>query len=145
MSRIVYCSQCGTAISIIRKAMPKFGRIIDLIEPHECLDEPIQPDLTVNPVPAFVQEAKGKFVQILNDLQPGPGVWPEAGIPEGHVASPGMIGTDAFGDRRSTEFVRSTAPRSILTGVGKLDNTTPAHDLSEPNIPPEQIVDEEDE
>lgn len=136
MSKIVYCSECGTTIQIMRKAMPRFGRIIDLIEPHICLEIPIKIDLKVNPVPMFVQEPKGKFVQILNDLQPGPGVWPEpGGFPEaGQSVPPGTIGTDDLRDRRDTGSIKSTAPRSILSGVKSLDNTTPTHDLSDPEI-----------
>lgn len=134
MSKIVYCSNCGVPVTIIRKAMPKFGRIIDLIEPHVCLDEPIQPDLTANPAPAYVQEAKGKFVQILNELQPGPGVWPQGGVPEGSTGAPGMMGTGDLRDRRSNEFTKSSAPRSILSGLGQMENTSPAHNLVEPGM-----------
>lgn len=126
MPKIVYCSECGLGSTIIRKAMPKFGRIIDLIEPHTCLKEPIQPDLTVNPVPMYVQEAKGKFVQILNDLQP------TSLDPIGVL---GSVSTDDLADRRGVDVVKSTAPKSILTGIGSLNNTPPAHDLTEPNIP----------
>jgi len=122
--KYVYCSNCGLRLAIIRKALPKYGRIIDLIEPHECLDEPVEFDLTPVEVPAFVsmpddllEEGGNKFVQKLNKLQPQPSI-------------PNM---DSTGDKRKPEHIKSetssTAPRTLLDSIRVLDNTTPANDV----------------
>lgn len=105
MSKQLFCAECGLPITVYRKAMPKFGTIIDLVIPHECLKEPVEPDLTYNPVPTFQPtEKKGKFVQKLDDLN--------LSFPGG---SQGMVGTDDLRDRR--EEVKSTAPLSIADQI----------------------------
>ena len=140
MANELFCSECGLRLQVIRKAMPRFGRIVDLIEPHVCLEVPIEPSFEPNPMTPFTREAKGKFVQVLNKLEPGPGVWPDAkkfGVPEGdtlqgNVPGFGMIGTDDLADRRGPEVVKSTAPQAIFTGLSQMQNSTPSHDLVEP-------------
>lgn len=122
---IVYCSACGTSLTIKRKPMPKFGRIIDIVDPHVCLDDPIEIDLTPNPVPAYVEEEKkGKFVQKMDELQH-----------EVHIRPISSIGTDTLGDRRSVEHIKSdiksTAPSNLLGYMKDMSNSTPAHDLGE--------------
>jgi len=123
--KVVYCANCGLRLTIIRKALPKYGRIIDLVEPHECLDEPVEFDLTPVEVPAFTtvpEEGKNKFVQKLNKLQPQPSI-------------PNIDGTE---DKRKPEHIKSetssSAPRTLLDSIKVLDNTTPANDIS--NEPP---------
>jgi hypothetical protein len=68
--KFVYCSNCGTRLEISRKAMPKYGRIIDIIPPHVCPDEPVELDFTLNPIPTTPEVPDGKFVQKLNKLEP---------------------------------------------------------------------------
>jgi hypothetical protein len=113
--KCVYCSNCGLRLTVIRKALPKYGRIIDLIEPHECLDEPVEFDLTPIEVPAFTsvpEKGKNKFVQKLNGLQPR---------------------TEGTGDRRNPEHIKSDAssiaPRTLLDSVKSMHNTTPVNDM----------------
>ena len=126
--KCVFCSNCGLRLAVIRKALPKYGRIIDLIEPHKCLDKPVEFDLTPVEVPTFtnvVEEGKNKFVQKLNELEPLPLLPP----------IPGIEGT---GDKRNPEHVKSegssSAPRTLLDNVKAMHNTTPVHDIeSEPN------------
>jgi hypothetical protein len=69
--RNFYCSQCGKHLTTFRKALPSHGTVIDLIDPHECSEEPVDFDLTPLNVPTFNPE-KGdkKFVQKLNELTP---------------------------------------------------------------------------
>ena len=120
--KCVFCTNCGLRITVTRKALPKYGRIIDLIEPHECLDEPVEFDLTPIEVPAFTnvpERNKNAFVQKLNELQPSP------------------IGTKNLTDRRKTEDIKgdsSSAPRTLLDNIKSMHNTTPVNDMS--NEPP---------
>jgi len=99
--KIVYCANCGTRLNVKRKAMPKYGTIIDLVEFHECSEEPVELDLKPVDVPVFNStEGKDKFIQKLDQLQP--------------PASLGAISTNDLRDRRKGEFVKdSTAPASL--------------------------------
>jgi hypothetical protein len=67
--KLLYCANCGTRLNILRKALPKFGLIVNVVEYHECLDEPIELDLKPIDIPIFKEvKDKNKFVQNLNDL-----------------------------------------------------------------------------
>lgn len=66
----VHCSQCGKELLITRKALPKYGRVINLIDPHEC-GEVVEPDWPIVSVPLPPSGGK-KFVKKLNELQPPP-------------------------------------------------------------------------
>ena len=121
--KCVYCENCGRRLAITRKALPKYGRIIDLVEFHECSEEPVEIDLAPADVPVFAKvakEGKDKFVQNLNKLQPP------------------SIDTEGFKDRRDVKDVKSesssSAPRTLLDTVKSMHNTTPVHDMS--NEPP---------
>lgn len=118
--KVVYCSNCGTRLAITRKALPKYGRIIDLIQPHVCLAEPIEFDLTPVDVPTFTGSSgkdDGKFVQKLNELFPL------------------STSTDNLKDRRKTENIKSepssSAPRTLLSNMKAMHNTTPVHDVGD--------------
>jgi hypothetical protein len=97
--KVVYCANCGTALPIKRKAMPKYGMIVDLVQHHTCTED-AQFNFTPNPVPAYVDKTKEKFVQILNELQPP------------------SLTTEDLRDRREAAFVKSdidsTAPVGVL-------------------------------
>ena len=124
--KTVYCENCGMRLRITRKAMPKFGTIIDLVEYHECPDEPVEFDLTPVDVPTFVTKTENqKFVQKLNELQPPSPLAP--------------ISTKDLQDRRNTEHVKdkSSAPPSLLQSIKAIQNTIPAHDLKEMKEPEE--------
>lgn len=114
----VYCTECGMKITVFRKALPRLGRIIDVIEPHVCLEVTMEPDLSGDEAPAFVQAPKGKFMDKLNDLPP--------------AKFPG-IGTDDLQDRRNIPgWQQSSAPRSILTSIKSMETHIPEHNLPEP-------------
>jgi len=116
--KVVYCANCGTKLSISRKALPKYGKIIDVVEYHTCPDEPIPLDLTPNEVPPFVEmKEKNKFVQNLNDLK--------------SQSILGSIGTNALRDRREETPIKSSAPASIIDSIGKDIHTTPAHNIED--------------
>jgi len=115
MSKIVYCSSCGQRLEITRKALKGYGRIIELIPPHICSEEPQDLDLT--PIEIPTKEPKGKFVQNLNDLRP---------------SNPMSISTADLRDRRITQDVKSSAPASLLDQVKSFNPSIPAHELGKP-------------
>ena len=120
MSKLTYCSNCGMRLNVYKKAIPKYGRIVDLVEPHECTEEPVEFDITPTDTPVFEPSEKdNKFVKKLNELSP----------------LPDLMGSDLnLQDRRSTDQVKSIAPESLLSHVKNMSNTTPASDISnEPN------------
>lgn len=120
MPKTVYCENCGTRLNLTRKAMPKFGRIINLVKHHECSEEVQEFDLTPIDVPISRvledDEKRDKFVQKLNGLS---------------KATVGAINTADLRDRRPSEQVKSTAPVTLVNQVGNLQHTTPAHDVEE--------------
>ena len=93
----IYCANCGMQLPLFRKALPHYMRIIDMVEPHICLDEPVEFDLTPVDIPTMTIGEDNMFVQKLNELP----------IPSGRG-----------GDLRSKEHVRdeikSTAPGGVL-------------------------------
>ena len=116
--KIVYCANCGTRLNISRKALPQYGRIIDVVEFHECPEEPVELDLTPVDVPMFVREdKKDKFVQKLDELAP--------------KSILGAIGTGDLRDRRIEEPQKSTAPKSLQDGFKNLSNTIADKDMED--------------
>lgn len=120
--KILYCAKCGYQIPVIRKALPKFATIIDVIEPHECLDPPAE--ITLKPVhnPRIdINKEENKFVQKLNEL---------GGV--GATASIGGLDTSHLRDRRfDQEPVKSIAPPSVLGLIKGMENSVPARELEE--------------
>jgi hypothetical protein len=117
--KIVYCSNCGKQLQVYRKALTSHSRIIDLVEWHECLDEPLDLNLeplTTIPLPnSKIKDGKDKFVQKLNDL-PAPSL---------------LTTNNALLDHRPVDQVKSTAPMSILESFKSLSNSIPAHSIEE--------------
>ena len=112
MSKFVFCSNCGMKIPVGRKAMPNFGRVIDLINPHECSEKPIELDLGPSAdIPVFEDEGDGKFVQNLNELQPSL-----------------SISTADLRDRRIPADIKSAAPQSLVDNIQSLQHSIPAHE-----------------
>lgn len=121
MANFVFCSECGTKLVISRKGMPAYGRIIDLVNPHVCTEEPIEPDLGMA-IPITVYTEKGKFVQKLNEL---------------HLPKFESIDSERLRDRRTISIpsgveiesdIRSTAPNSVLRNFESLNN--PDHEVT---------------
>ena len=115
MANFIYCSACGHKSLVHRKALPNFGRIIDITEPHVCTEE-IQ-ELDLKPMEVPTQTIKGennKFVDKINELKPKT--------------------KDIFeptGDKRSKEFIKSSAPESIISNIRSLQNITPSRDVKD--------------
>ena len=96
----IYCANCGMKLPLFRKALPGYARIINMVEPHTCLEEPVEFDLEPVDIPNVSIGEDNMFVRKLNELPT--------------LAS--------RGDLRSKEHVRdelkSTAPTSVLSEVG---------------------------
>lgn len=115
--KVIYCENCGACLEIKRKAMPTYGRIIDLVPYHECSDEIIPFDMSPNPVPTFMpNEEKQKFVEKLNELQP--------------QKSPFGIDTRDLRDQRKIEDVKSTAPLNLLNSINQMPHGQPTGDIN---------------
>lgn len=110
----VYCSICGTPIQVHRKAIKSLGQIVDIIDPHECLDEPQEFDLTPLPYQPFELTEEKKFVKELDDLRPPP-----------------PMSAD-LRDRRPTDQVKSTAPDALIDQIMHGQNTIPARPMVDP-------------
>lgn len=111
----VYCAACGKKLSVVRKAIPGYGRIISVVESHECSDEPIELDLTPIDIPVVNEEnGKNKFIKKLNNLRPST-----------------INKTEPDGDRRPAEAVKSIAPTSILDQLKTMQNSLPEHNIDD--------------
>ena len=120
--KIVYCSNCGTRLNVLRKAMPKYGAVVNVVEYHECPDEVVELDLTPVDIPTFdPPKDKDQFVQKLNELNP--------------LSQTNLLGGGELGDRRDKEHVKSditsTAPGNLLTNMESMNPSTPAHETDE--------------
>lgn len=111
-----YCAECGVKLKVFRKALAGYGRIIELVEPHVCLPEPVEFDLTPSEVPMSEPNPEHKFVKKLNNLPK-------------HPVITGPL------DRRPKEFIKkedgSSAPKSLLNMISNIPHVEPAGDPSE--------------
>lgn len=129
----LYCANCGMKLNRIRKAVPKHGIILDLIEVHTCLESPVDPLSVIFEAP-IASSDRNKFVESLNGLKPAK---PEIGrnYSEKRSLRPSsMTGTDDLRDRRfdnEKEQVSSTAPLSVLEQIKKMGNSIPANELKD--------------
>ena len=117
MSKQYFCANCGLRLDVYRRAMPKYGRILELVTPHECSEEPVEFDLTPLDLPTpMPSEKENKFVKKLNELSPPP-----------PFHNPAID----LRDRRPIEQVKSSAPESLLTHLKGMPLTIPAHDFQD--------------
>jgi len=122
----IYCENCGQHLRIFRKAIPKLGTVIDLVEYHKCPDPlPEKFELIEDLLPKT--SGHDNFAQSLEKVdltrpQPQPKV--EGKRPFGGV------GTDDLRDRRfDAEQPKSTAPGSVMEQIKAMTNSIPSHDL----------------
>jgi len=106
--KFVFCANCGTRLLVTRKAMPKFGCVLDLIEQHTCAEEFIPPDLTPVATPTFIKKTETtKFANHLDELQPPP--------------VPFNLNETGLRDKRDDKDVRSdivsSAPTNLLEAL----------------------------
>lgn len=114
MSKPIYCANCGLRLVMTQKALPSYGRIIKMVEYHECLEEPVELDLTPVDVPTIQHPEKQAFADGLEELQ---------------KVSHGAISTEDLRDRRKTEHVKSSAPENLTNLMNSMSNTTPENDI----------------
>lgn len=115
MAKIIYCSNCGQRLTLIRKAFPKLGHILEVVDPHECTKEPQELDLTPMQVPQFQPEPKGKFVQNLNELY---------SKPEGSLLN------NTLKDRRPDDQTKSSsAPNAVLDTLKSMQHQPPDKEI----------------
>ena len=105
----LHCAKCGQELLFKRKAVPSIGRILDLVEPHECSKEIQMPKGAPIEIKPISEEKRNKidelfggfeFVQKLNKL------------PKGRTT----------GDSRKKEDVKdlsSSAPQTLINMVKK--------------------------
>jgi len=115
VAKPVYCSECGMKLSVTLKALKSYGRIISLVDPHVCADEPIPLDLTMEENPSDYGGER-QFVQKLNDL-PDP-------------VLRGAVSTADLRDRRPPDQVKTTAPVNIIQQMKSMIGTHPEGDIS---------------
>ena len=129
----LFCANCGIKLRIIRKAVPKLGVIIDLVETHTCLETPVDSTSVIVEAPISAADQK-KFVESLNGLKPlHPLDERVRQMGEGKSLRPSsMTGTDDLRDRRfEKDEPKSTAPSSILDQIKHMSNSIPANDLKD--------------
>jgi hypothetical protein len=119
MAKYIFCANCGFRLPIFRKALPAHSAIIDMVECHECLPEPIIPDLSAAAVPQFEpKKPKGKFATKIEELSPTK-----------HFPIPGVEGGELKDHRPSKEnILTSLAPKNILNQVREGVATEPVVD-----------------
>lgn len=114
--KVVYCANCGQRLNILRKALPKYARIIPIVEYHTCSSQIQKLDLTPVDLPKFNEvDGKNEFVQNLNGLAPEP--------------KPNLEST--LSDKRAPEHVKSCAPQGILDQIKHGGNMVPERELKE--------------
>jgi len=134
----LFCANCGKPLQLTRKALPKLGTIVDLVNYHECSETPIPFDL--NGVPDKPMSGYDKFIQTLNALEPSrpsdPLQTPKFNNSQeaksgGQLRGFGGVGTDDLRDRRfdAEPAIKSTAPQSIADQIKAMSNSIPVHDL----------------
>jgi len=127
----LFCGNCGKQLHLTRKALPKLGVIVDIVDYHECTEELIPFD--TSKIEKFVPvEGKDKFVQSLNGLEPPcAGRVDEAPFVARAERRPSMQGTDDLCDRRFDTETKSTAPLSVVDQIRQMSNSIPAREASE--------------
>lgn len=119
-----FCSNCGIQLNYTRKAVPKFGTIINLIDPHKCLEIPVDP-AEVIVFSSFPQESQ-KFVESLNKLK-----LTREEIKEKPLNSSSISTADLRDRRFEKEESKSTAPSTVLSQIKQMTGSAPAHDIRE--------------
>lgn len=125
----LFCANCGVQLTVIRKAVPSAGTILDLVNPHECLAIPVDPSKVI--VLATNKEGEYKFVKSLNDL-PSKSIVGAIPIVEKEnlarsLRPSSMTGTADLRDRRFDN--KTTAPESVLDQIKTMSNSIPSNKL----------------
>lgn len=104
--KTVYCARCGKELGILRKALPQYQRIIDIVEYHKCDEDVNDPDFLtdyITPSP-LIPDDNDEFVKKLNGLNP-PSVEPPLPI-------------EPLSDKRPNDIAKSsTAPSDLIDNL----------------------------
>ena len=105
MSKFLFCAECAKRLEVTRHAVVKLGRIIDVVTPHVCTEQPVEFDFSETvTIPQFITTAKGKFDRKLNELD---GTKDEMDLR-------GFLPGTELGDKRPLDSVKTDAPSAIL-------------------------------
>ncbi len=133
----LYCANCGVLLTLIRKALPKLGIIVNLVQYHQCLEFPEAVDFILSQATAPKVEGMDKMVLSLNQLEPSKlsrTELPSFDRKETETRKGfGTVGTDDLRDRRFDQDkpAKSTAPNSIAEQIKLMSNSIPAHEVNE--------------
>lgn len=97
--KVIYCSKCNKQLIITTIALKQYGKVIQTIEPHECVSPPLEFDFQKVTIPT-----------------PGSDI----GQKSTKLSFPSGSDTLTLRDQRSPEVVKSTAPQSILEQIEDL-------------------------
>lgn len=114
MAKSIHCSECGIKLTVFKKAIKGYGRIISLIAPHTCLEEPIEIDLKLTNIPA-IGGVDGKFVQKLNELNPS------------------QVNKIELCDKRKGPEIKTLAPATLLDQMSHMQNSVPENVIEDSN------------
>ena len=117
MAKHYYCSVCGIELVYSRKAVPKKGLVLDLIQPHECEGYSVRSNVDEKPtVEDVLRDTK--------DVQK---------IVEKEVEGTGFFRRNFnsnLSDKRE-EVRTSTAPRSLLENIHGMQNLESEDELED--------------
>jgi len=128
MSKAYHCATCGKSINVFRKAIPKRGTVLDLVEPHECNPDEVVDDYQFLPekkeekkedIPS-AEKAKLDF-SFVSRLNKAPDTDP-------------LVKDKRPKDQQRKELQTSIAPPGILQRAGASSHipVTTNRDLQEP-------------
>ncbi len=137
---IVYCANCGQCLNVTRRALPKHSTIINIVEYHECSENPLSLDLHIHNSSEFKEtEGKNKFVLSLNNLKVIKPVETQSKVNEPSEPKKFIgVGSEDLRDRRfekpepvNTESPTSAAPKSVLDMIKGMEPSSAEHKLSD--------------
>lgn len=109
------CGNCGQSLNVKPTAIPGAGKIVNIVDYHECLEEPLPLDIEPVEIPTISVEKQG-FTETIRSLNPS--------------AVQGSVSTLELRDRRAPEQIKSTAPDSLLGQMNSFGNSNPKGDIS---------------
>ena len=124
MAKEFYCATCGVLVETKMKALPKVGKVINVIYPHTCRDDVV-----------------GELDELIANNQPKPTPEPAgANFPfiERLNREMGKLETPTFKSAREERDVSSTAPgglSNLLLSKGKLQSDPRETEASNSNEP----------
>lgn len=116
MARHNFCSKCGMKLSLRLKALPHKNLVVQLVDPHECLEsDEFLSNITDSDSSAIPMADK----PITEDQEPDP-------------LSTFFNGSGEPGDKRKEDQLRkTTAPKGLISTFDNLTNSVPVADIGE--------------